>query len=93
MLSVRDLCKRYKSREVVHNVALDLSPGEVVGLLGPNGAGKTTCFYMIVGLVPTDSGKIAPMARTSRPRHARASAGASATGRSLRFASSACLTT
>jgi len=58
MLSVRDLCKRYKSREVVHNVALDLSPGEVVGLLGPNGAGKTTCFYMIVGLVGADGGTI-----------------------------------
>jgi len=77
MLSVRDLCKRYKSREVVHNVALDLSPGEVVGLLGPNGAGKTTCFYMIVGLVPTDSGKIALDGDdiTALPMHERARRG------------------
>jgi lipopolysaccharide export system ATP-binding protein len=77
MLSVRDLCKRYKSREVVHNVALDLSPGEVVGLLGPNGAGKTTCFYMIVGLVPTDSGKIALDGEdiTALPMHERARRG------------------
>ena len=58
MLSARGLRKRYKSREVVSDFGLDLSPGEVVGLLGPNGAGKTTCFYMIVGLVPTDAGRI-----------------------------------
>src|SRR4249920_1284663 len=58
MLSARGLRKRYRSREVVHDFALDLSPGEVVGLLGPNGAGKTTCFYMIVGLIPTDGGNI-----------------------------------
>ncbi len=77
MLSVRDLCKRYKSREVVHNVALDLSPGEVVGLLGPNGAGKTTCFYMIVGLVPTDAGQIALDGEdiTGLPMHERARRG------------------
>ncbi len=58
MLSARGLRKRYKSREVVHDFGLDLGTGEVVGLLGPNGAGKTTCFYMIVGLVPTDAGRI-----------------------------------
>jgi lipopolysaccharide export system ATP-binding protein len=58
MLTARGLRKRYKSREVVHDFGLDLGPGEVVGLLGPNGAGKTTCFYMIVGLVPTDAGRI-----------------------------------
>ena len=58
MLSARGLRKRYKSREVVHDFGLELSPGEVVGLLGPNGAGKTTCFYMIVGLVPSDAGRI-----------------------------------
>src|SRR4249920_4118202 len=58
MLSARGLRKRYRSREVVHDFALDLSPGEVVGLLGPNGAGKTTCFYMIVGLIPADAGSI-----------------------------------
>jgi lipopolysaccharide export system ATP-binding protein len=52
------LRKRYKSRTVVQDVSLDVHSGEVVGLLGPNGAGKTTCFYMIVGLVPVDAGRI-----------------------------------
>jgi lipopolysaccharide export system ATP-binding protein len=52
------LKKRYKTRTVVRDVSLDLSSGEVVGLLGPNGAGKTTCFYMIVGLVAADGGRI-----------------------------------
>jgi lipopolysaccharide export system ATP-binding protein len=58
MLSARGLKKSYKQRAVVHDFGLDLSPGEVVGLLGPNGAGKTTCFYMIVGLVGADAGRI-----------------------------------
>jgi lipopolysaccharide export system ATP-binding protein len=52
------LKKRYKARTVVHDVSLDVASGEVVGLLGPNGAGKTTCFYMIVGLVAADGGRI-----------------------------------
>ena len=52
------LRKRYKSRTVVQDVSLEVGSGEVVGLLGPNGAGKTTCFYMIVGLIPTDGGSI-----------------------------------
>ena len=58
MLVAEGLRKRYKSREVVKDFGLTLDAGEVVGLLGPNGAGKTTCFYMIVGLVPADGGKI-----------------------------------
>ena len=58
MLVAEGLRKRYKSREVVKDFGLTLDAGEVVGLLGPNGAGKTTCFYMIVGLVPADAGKI-----------------------------------
>ncbi|MBE2212141.1 MAG: LPS export ABC transporter ATP-binding protein [Xanthomonadaceae bacterium] len=58
MLIAEGLRKRYKSREVVKDFGLTLDAGEVVGLLGPNGAGKTTCFYMIVGLVPADAGKI-----------------------------------
>jgi lipopolysaccharide export system ATP-binding protein len=58
MLCVRGIKKSYKQREVVHDFSLDLKAGEVVGLLGPNGAGKTTCFYMIVGLVATDAGRI-----------------------------------
>ena len=52
------LKKKYGSRTVVHDVSLSLKSGEVVGLLGPNGAGKTTSFYMIVGLIAADDGKI-----------------------------------
>ena len=52
------LTKRYKSRTVVKDLSLQISSGEVVGILGPNGAGKTTAFYMLVGLVKSDSGKI-----------------------------------
>ena len=58
LLRSQRLRKRYKSRTVVQDVSLEVSSGEVVGLLGPNGAGKTTCFYMIVGLIPVDSGAI-----------------------------------
>jgi lipopolysaccharide export system ATP-binding protein len=57
-LIVQGLKKHYKSRQVVKDVSLDVSSGEVVGLLGPNGAGKTTSFYMMVGLVPLDGGSI-----------------------------------
>jgi lipopolysaccharide export system ATP-binding protein len=57
-LCVEGLAKKYRSRQVVKNLSLEVSSGEVVGLLGPNGAGKTTAFYMIVGLVPTDAGRI-----------------------------------
>jgi len=58
MLRAEHLVKRYRGRAVVHDVSLEVERGEVVGLLGPNGAGKTTCFYMVVGLVPADGGKI-----------------------------------
>lgn len=57
-LSARNLVKRYRQRAVVNEVSLDVSQGEIVGLLGPNGAGKTTTFYMIVGLIRANSGKI-----------------------------------
>ncbi len=57
-LTVRGLQKSYGARQVVSDVSLQVESGEVVGLLGPNGAGKTTSFYMIVGLVPSDAGKI-----------------------------------
>ena len=58
ILSVQDIAKKYKFREVVKGISLEITSGEVVGLLGPNGAGKTTAFYMIVGLVASDRGKI-----------------------------------
>ncbi|WP_395007583.1 LPS export ABC transporter ATP-binding protein [Undibacterium sp.] len=57
-LLIEGLQKRYGMRQVVRDVSLQVKSGEVVGLLGPNGAGKTTSFYMIVGLVPSDAGKI-----------------------------------
>ena len=57
-LKVVQIKKRYKSRVVVADVSLEGRSGEVIGLLGPNGAGKTTCFYMMVGLVPSDDGEI-----------------------------------
>jgi len=58
MLKATNLHKTYKKKEVVRGVTIEVEPGQVVGLLGPNGAGKTTCFYMIVGLIPTDQGSI-----------------------------------
>jgi len=78
-LASQKLRKRYKSRTVVSDVSLDVSSGEVVGLLGPNGAGKTTCFYMIVGLVPADSGsiRIDDTDLTHLPIHRRARLGLS----------------
>ncbi len=57
-LIAKNLAKAYKGRKVVKNVGLQVKEGQIVGLLGPNGAGKTTSFYMIVGLVTNDSGKI-----------------------------------
>ncbi len=77
MLVAEGLRKRYRSREVVRDFGLTLQAGEVVGLLGPNGAGKTTCFYMIVGLVPADAGRIVldGIDITERPMYARAQLG------------------
>jgi lipopolysaccharide export system ATP-binding protein len=74
-----ELNKRYKKRVVVHDVSIEVSSGEVVGLLGPNGAGKTTCFYMIVGLVAADGGRIYIDDReiTRLPIHRRARLGLS----------------
>jgi lipopolysaccharide export system ATP-binding protein len=57
-LRVEGLAKKFRSRQVVKDLTIEVARGEVVGLLGPNGAGKTTAFYMIVGLVPTDAGRI-----------------------------------
>ncbi|TGE26605.1 LPS export ABC transporter ATP-binding protein [Hymenobacter metallicola] len=58
ILRAENLVKTYKSRTVVNNMSLSVEQGEIVGLLGPNGAGKTTCFYMTVGMVKPNSGKI-----------------------------------
>jgi lipopolysaccharide export system ATP-binding protein len=57
-LTTDQLAKNYRGRQVVRGVSLDIHKGEVVGLLGPNGAGKTTTFYMIVGLVEPDAGRV-----------------------------------
>ena len=57
-LRAEHLMKAYSGRQAVKDVSLQVQSGQVVGLLGPNGAGKTTCFYMIVGLVPSDGGII-----------------------------------
>lgn len=58
MLKATNLHKSYRKKEVVRGVNIEVERGQVVGLLGPNGAGKTTCFYMIVGLIPTEQGNI-----------------------------------
>ncbi|HHT51845.1 MAG: LPS export ABC transporter ATP-binding protein [Bacteroidales bacterium] len=57
-ISTEDLVKKYKQRTVVNQVSISFKQGEIVGLLGPNGAGKTTSFYMIVGLIRPNSGRI-----------------------------------
>ncbi len=57
-LKADNLVKQYKKRKVVNNMSLEVEQGEIVGLLGPNGAGKTTTFYMVVGLVKPDEGKV-----------------------------------
>ena len=76
-IAVQDLVKIYRKRRVVDKVSLEVSPGEVVGLLGANGAGKTTTFYMVVGLVRPDAGKIFLQGRevTGMPMHRRARQG------------------
>ena len=58
ILKTSNIVKEYKSRKVVDNVNIEVSQGEIVGLLGPNGAGKTTCFYMMVGMIKSDSGSV-----------------------------------
>lgn len=77
VLSAHDIAKRYRARNVVNGVSLEVSSGEVVGLLGPNGAGKTTCFYMIVGLISCENGAIMLDGQdiTAYPMHARARLG------------------
>lgn len=76
-LSAEHISKRYKQHQVVNDVSLSINQGEIVGLLGPNGAGKTTAFYMLVGLIPADSGvvKIDDYEITHLPMHRRARMG------------------
>ena len=77
MLTAQGLRKTYRQRKVVSDFGLSLEAGEVVGLLGPNGAGKTTCFYMIVGLVAADAGRIELDGQdiTAEPMYQRAKLG------------------
>ena len=77
VLRASNLAKSYKQKKVVLDVSLEIRSGEIVGLLGPNGAGKTTCFYMIVGLVPADHGRITIDGHdiTPLPMHGRARKG------------------
>ncbi|WP_203300217.1 LPS export ABC transporter ATP-binding protein [Marinobacter sediminum] len=77
VLRASNLAKSYKHKKVVIDVSLEIRSGEIVGLLGPNGAGKTTCFYMIVGLVPADRGRITIDSQdiTPLPMHGRARKG------------------
>ena len=76
-LEAQHLAKSYSKRAIVKDVSLSVSSGQVVGLLGPNGAGKTTCFYMIVGLVQADQGKVLINQQdiSKKPMHGRARAG------------------
>lgn len=76
-LAAEHVAKRFRARQVVKNVSLSIDSGEVVGLLGPNGAGKTTTFYMIVGLIACDAGRIRLDEHdlTNRPMHLRARLG------------------
>ena len=78
-LSAQGLCKSYQRRQVVADVDLTVASGEVVGLLGPNGAGKTTSFYMVVGLVRPDAGRVLfdDQDLTEVPMHRRAHMGIS----------------
>ncbi|MCG6896197.1 MAG: LPS export ABC transporter ATP-binding protein [Thiocapsa sp.] len=79
VLQAEHLRKSYRGRQVLRDVSVSVGAGEVVGLLGPNGAGKTTCFYLIVGLIPADKGRITLSGRdvTLMPMHARARSGLS----------------
>lgn len=76
-LLAKEIVKRYRKRVVVDAVSLEVASGEVVGLLGPNGAGKTTSFYMMVGLIHCDEGRVMLDERnlTHLPMHARARLG------------------
>ena len=77
ILSSQELIKVYKKRTVVNKVSVSVEQGEVVGLLGPNGAGKTTTFYMIVGMIKPNDGKVFINEKeiTNEPMYKRAKMG------------------
>ena len=77
ILQVKDLRKSYGGKKVVDGLSFEVNPGEIVGLLGPNGAGKTTAFYMTVGLIRPDEGKVFFKEEeiTKKPMHVRAKMG------------------
>lgn len=77
VLYAQSLSKHFGTRQVVKDISLEIENGEIVGLLGPNGAGKTTSFYMIVGLIPVDTGSIFldQQELTNSPIHQRAQLG------------------
>lgn len=77
VMQALDLAKSYKGRQVVRDVGLEVTTGEIVGLLGPNGAGKTTVFYMIIGLIRADGGQVILNGRdlSRAPMHERARRG------------------
>ena len=79
MLSPRNLAKSFRGRDVVKDVSIEIEQSQIVGLLGPNGAGKTTCFYIMVGLIRADSGRVLLDQKdvTKLPIHARARHGLS----------------
>jgi lipopolysaccharide export system ATP-binding protein len=77
ILETKNLCKSYKGLDVVKSINISVESGQVVGLLGPNGAGKTTSFYMVVGLIRSDSGRILLNSQdiSHLPMHSRAKLG------------------
>lgn len=79
ILETVEICKSYRGRRVVHDVSVNVTRGEIVGLLGPNGAGKTTSFYIVVGLISPDSGKVLADGKdlTNMPMFRRAQQGIS----------------
>lgn len=76
-LIASNISKNYNGKQAVHNVSIEVQQGEIISLLGPNGAGKTTCFYMILGLITIDSGKMMLNDQdiTAKPVHIRAKLG------------------
>ena len=76
-LKIQNIKKSYKNKNVVRDISLEISSGEIIGLLGPNGAGKTTSFYMIVGLIQPEHGSILVDNTdiTKKPIHVRSQLG------------------